>query len=55
VRLMARKQVYSAWMAVESKSGKPWSEPWVYIRKTKPSEIAKSGFKAVRVKITVAK
>ena len=47
------EQSFEAWMAVSPKSGKPWSEPWIYMRKTKPRHIELSGFKAVRVKITV--
>ena len=48
-----KRKTYSAWMAVRPKTLEPWSEPWVYIRKTKPKEIELSGFKAVRVKIIV--
>lgn len=43
---------WQGWMAVQPLSEQPWPEPWVYLTKRCPKEIAYSGYKPIRVIIT---
>lgn len=49
------KGPWFGWMAVGTKSKRPWTQPWVHLTKRKPRYIERSGFVAVRVKITTEK
>ena len=41
-----RSTAWVGWIAVTPKSKQPWGEPWLYLRKGKPSVIERSGFHA---------